>query len=259
MVDLVEMAKMGSAIATVEGKPYWESVISNALAFKDQSVGLVTLRASNKLDEATNLSNGQIRVLAAKVGEAILKVVDIQKQGMAKADAANDALYDSTKTLLLTVASIATVIAFGAALWIALGISAGLKKIGLVAEAVAIGDLNQNVEIKTNDEIKDLVTTINVMTGNLRATARIADQISAGDLSHDVKPLSDKDTLGLSMAQMVTNLRLTAKAADTLAAGDLSAAIQPLSDKDVLGNAMSNMVTNLRETARAADQIAMAT
>ncbi|MGO8646523.1 HAMP domain-containing protein, partial [Rhizobium ruizarguesonis] len=81
------------------------------------------------------------------------------------------------KNMLIGIAIGASVIAFDAALWIELGVNSGLRKIMNVASAVAIGDLNQKVEIKSNDEIKDLVNTINVMTDNLRSTAEIANQI----------------------------------------------------------------------------------
>ena len=49
----------------------------------------------------------------------------------------------------------------------------------------------------THDEIRDLVDRVNVMTGNLRNTATIADQIANGDLTVSPKPLSDKDILGI--------------------------------------------------------------
>jgi methyl-accepting chemotaxis protein len=111
---------------------------------------------------------------------------------------------------------------------------------------VAIGDLNQKVEVKTNDEVKDLIDTVNVMTGNLRNTAAIAERISEGDLAVDVKPLSDKDTLGLAMQSMVTNLRTTAHVADQIANGDLTVSPKPLSDKDTLGLALQSMGERLR-------------
>lgn len=52
-----------------------------------------------------------------------------------------------------------------------------------------------------------LVVTVNSMTDNLRATAQAADRIADGDLTVAVKPISDKDTLGLSLQRMVEKLR----------------------------------------------------
>ena len=41
--------------------------------------------------------------------------------------------------------------------------------------------------------------TLSRMTGNLRNTAQIANQISNGDLTVSPKPLSEKDTLGIAL------------------------------------------------------------
>ncbi|MBB4009057.1 HAMP domain-containing methyl-accepting chemotaxis protein [Allorhizobium taibaishanense] len=253
--DLLDLAESGLEIASPQGKPYWEQVITTTKAFQDNSAKLPGTVASGKIEDAVALSNGELRTLAAKTGEAINKLIDIQKQAMAKADNDSDVLYQNTKLALMAVAAGATVIAIIAALWIAIGIGSGLRKISAVVNGVATGDLDQKIEIKSNDEIKDLVDTINVMTGNLRETAAVADRIAAGDLAIDVKPLSDKDVLGLSMRSMVTNLRITAGVAELIASGDLSGDVKPLSDRDTLGIAMQRMTYNLRNTAGVADLI----
>ncbi len=115
--------------------------------------------------------------------------------------------YSSTRDVLIVAVVASLVIALTAALWLALSISKGLGKIVTLAEAVAIGDLNKSVEITTNDEIKDLIETVNRMSANLRATAAIADQIADGDLTVQPKPLSAKDTLGLALERMAQRLR----------------------------------------------------
>ncbi len=130
--------------------------------------------------------------------------------------------------------------------WIAIGISKGLSKIKDVLKSVAIGNLDNDVVVKTNDEIKDLVETVNSMTTNLRGTAEVANTIAAGDLSKDVKPLSDKDALGIAMLNMVTNLRETASVADKISNGDLTVTPKPLSERDTLGIALQSMVERLR-------------
>jgi methyl-accepting chemotaxis protein len=132
-------------------------------------------------------------------------------------------------------------------LWIAIGVSRGLASIKRVIDAVAIGDLDQRIEIRSNDEIKDVVDQVNVMTENLRASAAVADQIAYGDLSADPKPLSDKDILGHAMVRMVESLRGSAHVADQIADGDLTVKPQALSEKDTLGLALVRMVERLRD------------
>jgi methyl-accepting chemotaxis protein len=45
-------------------------------------------------------------------------------------------------------------------------------------DAVAIGDLDQEIVINSNDEIRELVDTVNRMTANQRKTADLADRIA---------------------------------------------------------------------------------
>ncbi|MDO1580507.1 methyl-accepting chemotaxis protein [Rhizobium oryzicola] len=256
MSDLLDTARAGLAIASAEGKPYWESVIATGNAVKEASTPLSALRSGGQLDAAITLSNGPIRQLAAKMTEDLAKLVDIQKKGMAKADAANDELYVTTRLTMLSVAGAATAIAVVAAIWIAVGISRGLGKISIVADAVSVGDLDQSVEIKTNDEIKDLIEKINVMTGNLRETARVADQIANGELTVNVKPLSDKDTLGLSLKSMVERLR--GVVGDAMAAGDnVSSGSQELSaSSEQLSQGATEQASAAEEASASMEQMA---
>ncbi|WFS03601.1 HAMP domain-containing methyl-accepting chemotaxis protein [Rhizobium tumorigenes] len=253
--DMIAYAQQGLAIASDAGKPSWNAIIDSAKVFGDKSENILKFLQSGNVQAATALSNGEIRALGADLEKSVNELVDIQIKAMAEANKSTDDLYTLTSNMLMAVAFGATLIAIVAALWIAIGVSRGLKKVMGVAEAVALGDLNQRVDIKSNDEIRDLVETINVMTTNLRNTAAIANQIAKGDLSVTPIPLSDKDVLGMAMEGMTNNLRSTAAIADRIALGDLAVDVKPLSDKDMLGNAMQTMVANLRVTSDIANQI----
>ncbi|EJT04184.1 methyl-accepting chemotaxis protein [Rhizobium sp. CCGE 510] len=254
--EMVVFATSGQQLATDEGKPTWDRLVELAKRFSEGSNKVASIQEGGDRAAAAALSSGEVRGLVMELEEVFETLVTLQQKSMAQADNDNDILYSSTKNMLIGIAIGASVIAFAAALWIALGVNSGLRKIINVASAVAIGDLSQKVEIRSNDEIKDLVNTINVMTDNLRNTAEIANEISNGDLSVTPKPLSDKDTLGIAMLGMVNNLRATAGVANQIAEGDLSVEVKPLSAKDALGIAMQSMVTNLRVTAEIATQIA---
>ncbi|ANM12178.1 MULTISPECIES: HAMP domain-containing methyl-accepting chemotaxis protein [unclassified Rhizobium] len=243
MFDAVDA---GLAIALPEGKPHWEKLRTIGGKFREKSAELQQLDARGDKSGALALSLGDLRTMTDEMGEAIAALTEIQRKGMQATDHANTELYNSTKLILTIASGIAALVALGAALWITLGINNGLRKITTVANAVARGDLNQKVDVRTNDEIKDLINTVNTMTANLRATAALADQIATGDLSTDAMPLSDKDTLGIAMQSMISNLRTTAGIADQIANGDLTVSPKPLSDRDALGIALEQMVERLR-------------
>jgi methyl-accepting chemotaxis protein len=80
-----------------------------------------------------------------------------------------------------------------------------------------------------------------------QATASMADTIASGDLSIEVKPQSDKDTLAIALKNMIANLKATAEVANAIAGGDLTVEATARSSKDALGVALENMVIKLRE------------
>ncbi|MBY5460323.1 HAMP domain-containing protein [Rhizobium leguminosarum] len=266
--EMVVFATGGQQLATAEGKPTWDRLVELAKRFSEGSNKVASIQESGDRAAAAALSSGEVRALVMELEDVFETLVTLQQKSMTQADNDTDVLYSSTKNMLIGIAIGASVIAFAAALWIALGVNSGLRKIMNVASAVAIGDLNQKVEINSNDEIKDLVNTINVMTDNLRSTAGIANQIANGDLTVSPKPLSDKDTLGLALEQMVERLRGVvsdaAAAAENVSAGsqELSSSSEQVSQgateqaasAEEASASMEEMAANIKQNADNAAQ-----
>lgn len=235
---------------------HWENIrdISNRFNALDDRIYSLA-RAGNDA-AATALSNGEARDLANEITALLDETIGNNQQRMIDADDAAEALYESTSNMLMMVAAAALLLAIAAAVWIALGISRGLNKVKDLANAVAIGDLNQNVDVTTNDEIKDLVVTVNTMTANLRETARIADLIANGDLTVRPMPLSDKDTLGLSLQSMVERLRSVV--ADAVAAAEnVSSGSQELSSSsEQLSQGATEQASAAEEASSSMEQMA---
>jgi methyl-accepting chemotaxis protein len=240
------LVDQGLAGATDDSKALWMSISRGWTEYKGVNAEIRRLALLNRNADAAALSLNQSRAIANKMTDEVSQIVTMQKGEMAKSDTDTTALYVAARNTLLITALVALLIAVAGAVWIATMINKGLGKVTQALNAVAIGDLDQQVSVTTDDEIKDLVETVNGMTANLRATAGLADRVAAGDLAVEIKPLSDKDVLGLSLQGMVTNLRGSAAVADRIADGDLMVQVKALSDKDILGLALERMVDRLR-------------
>jgi methyl-accepting chemotaxis protein len=251
-----EVTWLKGAAATEAGKQGWQDVLdlSTTLFTVDDRIRALS-RAGNSA-EAVRLATGEGRQVVDQIEDLIEKRLESTKAQMVEADQATDAQYETTRNVVITITSVALLIAIAAALWIALGIGSGLRKIMTVAEAVSIGDLNQTVEIKTNDEIRDLVNTINVMTANLRNTAQIADQIANGNLTVTPKSLSEKDTLGMALESMVERLR--GVVADALAASqNVSSGSQELSaSSETLAQGATEQASSAEEASASMEEMA---
>ncbi|MFD2261749.1 methyl-accepting chemotaxis protein [Lacibacterium aquatile] len=229
---------------------------------------MFVLAREDSLHQAFILSAGQGRQILDQVQEKLNAVVELNSSQMeqAKHDAASD--YRAALWLLISCVVISLIAAVSAATWISLSISRGLGKAGDLADAVALGDLDQEIKVTSNDEIKDLVDALNRMTGNLRKTAALADAIADGDLTVEPRPLSDKDTLGIALERMVEQLRTVVmdalSAAENVSAGsqELSASSEELSQgateqassAEEASASMEEMAANIKQNADNATQ-----
>jgi len=240
------LLEAGLSHASAQGKAKWEALARDWELFSDSDDSVRRDLMAGRRDQAIVQMRTSQRQITNRITAMVDELVSVQQERLTAADAESDQAYVTSRNALLAVISVSILLAAGAAVWIARTIAQGFAKIGGLADAVALGDLDQAVTVKTNDEIRDLVETVNRMTANLRATAALADQVAAGDLTVEIKPLSDKDVLGQSLKGMVVNLRGTADLADKLADGDLTVQAKPLSDKDVMGLALERMIDRLR-------------
>ncbi|WP_127076105.1 methyl-accepting chemotaxis protein [Rhodomicrobium lacus] len=248
--------KDGLARATEAGRPYWTSLSNLGEKLTQATQNFSAALNSGDKATATDISNGEIRTIYAEVSKAIETLIERQQNQLEQADHDTDVLYADTLKLLMIAVAAVLLIAVAAGLWISLGINNGLRKVKTAADAVAIGDLNHTVEIRTNDEIKDLVETFNAMTGNLRATAAVADRIANGDLTVSHKPLSDKDTLGLALASMVERLRGVISEVTT-SARNVSAGSQELSaTAEELSQGSTEQASSTEEASSSVEEMA---
>jgi methyl-accepting chemotaxis protein len=154
----------------------------------------------------------------------------------------DDASAARLRALLLLVVS------FGVALGLAVLIGRDLRRSAgdmlVAAEAIARGELDQDVQARGRDEIGRTTAAFGRMVEYLREMAGAARRIADGDLAVAVQPRSERDELGSAMAEMAANLRgLVSQVSDT--AGGLNEASQ-------------QMASSSSETGRAVEEIAQA-
>ncbi|WP_339347355.1 methyl-accepting chemotaxis protein [uncultured Sphingomonas sp.] len=266
--ELTKRVNEGLSVASEEGKPLWEAIRSDWSELKPTFERVRDLGYANRNDEAARLSNEVQAPIMKRLAGNIAKLSDFQRSAMKKADEETNDLYSESRNIMLMTGLVAVLVAIAGAVWISFIVSRGLKTASVAIEAVAIGDLEQDVKVTTNDEIKDLVDAVNRMTANLRQTAQLADTIASGDLTVDHQPLSDKDILGHALVSMVDRLRGvvgdTTIAAQNVAAGSqqLSSSSEQVSQgateqaaaAEEASASMEQMAANIKQNADNATQ-----
>ena len=115
----------------------------------------------------------------------------------------------STRTGIVIGLGIAMMLAIGIAWFIMGSITRPLASAVEVVHQVAKGELPDNLDVSSRDELGQMLTALNSMTENLKKAAKIAVSISEGDLTVEATALSEKDVLGTAQKRMLENLRRT--------------------------------------------------
>jgi methyl-accepting chemotaxis protein len=237
---------------------------SNLNATEDQTLKLIKVDKTKAIEHSAT----EGRKAANDTTDVMDEYVSYVKKLMA--DRGDQARDDGARAqmMLLGLAAVSLLIAVAAAVWIALSISRALGRAVGLADAVAIGDLSQKIDAASDDEIGDLIKSLNAMTQNLNATAAIANEIAHGNLTIEAKRLSDRDTLGMALERMVEKLRQIVAEALT-AAHNVSAGSQELcasaeqlsqgateqaSSAEEASSSMEEMAANVKQNAENANQ-----
>ncbi|MCJ2064945.1 methyl-accepting chemotaxis protein [Methylobacterium sp. J-088] len=205
--------------------------------------------------QAAALASGEYSTASIETAQALDALIGYQEvRRIAAVEQANAASREGQAILLGTVAG-AFLIGLGIAGWLAVSIARGLARAVSLAEAVAVGDLDQTITVTADDEIGDLMAAMNRMIANLNATAALADVIAQGDLTVQAKPLSDKDRMGLSLQTMLEKLRAVVAEASA-AAGNLSAGSEELSSSaEQLSQGSSEQAASTEQASASMEQM----
>jgi methyl-accepting chemotaxis protein len=257
--ELSESLAQALSIATEAGKPRWLKIQDMAKQFDAADDRIRELVQAGNIEQAGKVSITDGRQAANQVEDAIEELLTLGQQQLVEANAETDALYASTRLIMISVAGVALVIALGAAFWISLTISRGLNKAMGAVRDVSEGDLTKLAEITNKDEIGDLLGHVNTMIERLRGV--VGDAVSAShnvssgsqELSASSEQVSQGATeqaaaaeeASASMEQMAANIKQNADNA----AQTEKIARQSAKDAETSGEAVNRAVHAMRTIA----------
>jgi methyl-accepting chemotaxis protein len=120
-------------------------------------------------------------------------------------DAAHATVQSSRR---LTLVMLALMLAAAGALTYALTrvIVRPVRQVLGAAEAIAEGDLDRQLDVRSNDEVGDMARAFGHMVESLRDTAAVANRMADGDLTVPVAVKGERDVLGRAFERMRASL-----------------------------------------------------
>jgi methyl-accepting chemotaxis protein len=158
----------------------------------------------------------------------------------------------SSRVELVLVLGLAIALYAFAALYLL--VTRSLREIAEAADGLAEGDVDQQINVDSRDEVGRVASALGRMIEYLKAAAGAAERIAGADLTTDVEPRSERDALGTSLAIMTTNLRQILGEV-SITASTLSAASQQMaSTSEEAGRAVTEIASSTSEVAAGAER-----
>ncbi len=220
----------------------------------------------------STVSDLQIFYLQKNPGSWLSKqvnVIDQTNQEISRNLEESTASASRASTLATFIIIVGTIVAIGLGIAIAYktsrSISEPLQHLITVAREIGdSGDLDQNIDLHRNDEIGALATTFNNMVAYLKEMAAVSMAVAEGDLTVEVMPRSNRDTLANAflrmshgLQQLVRQVRdgasqVSAGSSQVAGASDESAkvSVQASSAIDEVTSTMHEMSVNVQNVVK---------
>jgi methyl-accepting chemotaxis protein len=211
---------------------------------------------AKQLDEQLLVDQQSMNMQYAALRRSLGAMTDRDMKAITAAFDAAEALQKESGHRVRTIAIISMALLVGLAIFAVRSLTRPMKEAVRVADRIAQGDMSAKIQVRSRDEIGQLLMSMQTMVAYLHEMAGAAQAIARGDLTQQVTPRSEADTFGHAFAGMSDYLRDMATVAERVAAGDLDVRIEPRSQDDLFGRAFATMTDYLREMAEVARSIA---
>ena len=208
---------------------------------------------------ATAINDTEAAPLRKQVVALVDSIVDRNDKVLTEAVDHANGVYEQSRTLLIALLVGSALIALVAAVWIVVSISRSLASAVRLADEVAAGNLSASAAVRGDDEVGDLIKTLNAMTRKLRevvsevtaATRNVAS--GSQELSATAEQLSQGATEQASSTEEASasmeEMSATIKQSADNAAQTEKIARQSAADAIASGEAVNNAVDAMQTIA----------
>jgi methyl-accepting chemotaxis protein len=225
-------------------KPLIDAISAATTQFDNGDGSLWALVHARRNADADKLVEGAQNTAADSLTTAFTAYQKVASDDVALQTAKFKSTAASAKLTMILVGLLALLLGSGAAFVLSRSVAGRARKMLAAANGIAEGDVDQHIEVTSQDELGATASAFQRMIEYLKTMVTAAERMAQGDLSIEVTPRSERDALGNSFGAMIANLRELM--------GNLSQAAGGV------GMASEQMTITSQETGRATGEIAHA-
>ncbi len=216
--------EQGTNLTEATGGKY-KSIFEEMLN-KDQGTCSYTIGGEKHVVSYTKASNGKYFVFDMLQSEMYSKLGNLQMT-------------------MMMIAGLAIFIALFFSSVLGKSIGRPITQLSLIAEELAIGNIDGKLNIKSKDEVGQLAKSFSKMVENVKENTRIMEAIAKGSLNVEVHPKSEKDVQSKAMIQMINAIRSLIADMDELAISAVSGNLDKRANANRHGGDYSKIILGI--------------
>ena len=213
--------KYESMISEPEEKNIYPEVAKGIASFLAEHQKIIEISSTRTKDEAIALIRGESTKIYRAILPALDKLADVNDAGAEKSSESAEKIFSNARVWIITLIVVIAVLSFVFALWIARIISTRLNDAVEIANAIAGGNLNQQIQVSSKDEtgrllqsLKDMNASLQNIVGQVRdgtdTIATASAQIASGNLdlsSRTEQQASSLEETASSMEELTSTVK----------------------------------------------------
>ena len=200
-----QLKELNNAISSTQESDLLAKLELRVTRYLSNSSKILSLLAGGSATEVDTFKIANLPPIASEIDALFLSIVELKLSQGHEIRASGDKAFLKSLLLVSVFMPIAYMVGIFMVLFLIRSINIPLEQAAKIAIS---GDLDRNLEVRTNDAIGQLFKAYNGMSQRLRRKTEEAAAIAAGDLTVEIEVTSDSDRLGLAFKNMKKNLVL---------------------------------------------------
>ncbi len=204
--DVEDIVATIAPLVDEDGQVILQSFNTHWQTYLQYNIEIRRIAGQNNIQEAANISQKEGRTAINLCMDDLRALVEKNDFDMAADKKISDANFQKALTWTISLALVALLIGTTSGIAVSRNIAASLNEMVLVANEISRGNVQHKLNTNNLDETGDLARAFTRTIDYLREVTTVADAIANGDLTVQVEPRSEQDTLNQAIRQMVQSL-----------------------------------------------------
>jgi len=239
--------KLGATLLTKDDSAAFAEFKGAWAAYGATSQQVVAAGRTNDAEAALAVLGGDSQEQYDKMIAALGRLADAAEEGSRQQVAAGAATFALTQRAVLAALAVCVLVGVLVALTLVRNVAQPVREIAERMHRLAQGDVDQQMEVRSRDEVGDLAHSFRTIVQAQGEIAAAARRMAEGDVSVPVVPRSDRDTVARSFGEVQDTLRALVAETSTLAEAAKGGQMGARGDAERFRGAYREMVVGMNE------------